>query len=125
MSTYSEEWKPAKTLISRRKVLASLGMAGVVLASEGMLGKAGFVNQANATTVTTYAVKDIANLRSISAGGLTANDLALVEGYYGGSDEGGGRFYWDSTSAASDNGGTVILPSGYGGTGRWVRIITP
>lgn len=121
----NEESPPAKTGISRRKLLASLGMAGVVLASEGVLGGTGWIPAARAATVTTYAVRDIANLRTIPTGGLAADQLAFVAGYYSGSDEGGGLFYWDASATAADNGGTVIVPNGYGGAGRWKRIISP
>ena len=39
------------------------------------------------------------------------------------SDGGGGVFSWDSTSTATENGGT-ILESDAGGTGRWLRQFT-
>lgn len=110
-------------ILSRRKLIAALGAAGVALASEGLLGKGGFVKTADAATVTISAVKDIAILKSISPAGLAANDLTVVEGYYLAGDGGGGSFYWDSASTEADNGGTVILPAGYAGTGRWKRVI--
>lgn len=116
---------PPHSMISRRKLLASIGMAGAVMASESVLGGAGLINKASAATVTTYAVQNIANLKTISASGLAANQLAFVQGYYSPNDEGGGQFYWDAASTATDNGATVIVPSGYSGTGRWRRIMTP
>ena len=46
-----------------------------------------------------------------------------VGGYYTVGDGGGGIFYWDASSSAADNGGSVILPTGHTGNGRWLRII--
>ena len=43
-----------------------------------------------------------------------------VSGYYSEGDDGGGRFYWDSTSTEADNGGTIIQATGIT-TGRWKR----
>lgn len=53
-----------------------------------------------------------------------SNVSALVRGYYANGDGGGGMFFWDALSTASDDGGSVILPTGYLGTGRWKRLIT-
>ena len=36
-------------------------------------------------------------------------------------DGGAGPFDWDATCADADNDGTVILPTGHSGSGRWVR----
>lgn len=36
-------------------------------------------------------------------------------------DGGGGKFKWDSSSSASDNGGTIIAADA-GGIGRWLRV---
>ena len=46
-----------------------------------------------------------------------------VGGYYTVGDGGGGIFYWDASSSAADDGGSVILPTGHAGNGRWVRIV--
>ncbi len=52
----------------------------------------------------------------------TTNANVEVLGYYTSGDGGGGEFYWNSTSTATDNGGTVIQVTGVS-TGRWIRII--
>jgi hypothetical protein len=44
-----------------------------------------------------------------------------VKGYHAGSDVGGGIFYWNATSWATPNGGTIVSP---GGQGRWFRVTT-
>lgn len=36
-------------------------------------------------------------------------------------DGGGGRFKWDASTSAADNGGTIIAPDA-GGVGRWFRV---
>lgn len=54
-------------------------------------------------------VESVAALRAISGTGLTGG--ALVAGYYQAGDNGGGIFYWDSVSAAGDDGGLVFAPA--------------
>lgn len=60
---------------------------------------------------------------SVSALRLTsplAGDLAELTGYYAAGDGGGGSFYWDNVSTATDNGGTIIKASPT--NGRWFRV---
>lgn len=52
------------------------------------------------------------------------NIVAMVDGYYAKGDDGGGPFYWLTTSTATDDGGSVINPTGHVGAGRWIRIIS-
>ena len=47
-------------------------------------------------------------------------DTAIMLGFYAATGTGGGIFYWDSTSTATHNIGTVIQPAA-GGVGRWLR----
>lgn len=60
-------------------------------------------------------VGSIAQLRAL-ASGASVNVL----GYYTPGDGGGGLFYYNVASTATDNGGTVIAPNS--GVGRWLRI---
>jgi hypothetical protein len=60
-------------------------------------------------------VTTIAALKALTCGGE-----ADVLGYYTPGDGGGGRFYFDATSTATDDTGLVIAPTG--GSGRWIRI---
>jgi hypothetical protein len=62
----------------------------------------------------------IAALR-LRSGTTTAN-AAKTLGYYSAGDGGENTFYWDSTSVASDNGGTVIKPTSVSGAGRWLAV---
>ena len=48
-------------------------------------------------------------------------DSLIVQGYYATGDNGGGEFYWDATSTATANDGTIIQATGVT-TGRWIRI---
>lgn len=48
--------------------------------------------------------------------------VVSVQEYATGTGIGGGQFRWDATSAAADNSGTVINPTGNAGSGRWHRI---
>ena len=65
--------------------------------------------------------KNIAALRAV----VPAADGAdiLVQDYFAPGSGGGGVFRWSAASVAADNGGTVILPTGHSGAGRWLRII--
>jgi len=55
--------------------------------------------------------------------GMVDGQVVEVTSYYASAtpDGGGGRFKWDSTSTATDNGGTIIATDA-GGSGRWRRI---
>ena len=48
------------------------------------------------------------------------NSSINLLGYYARGDGGGGVFYWDATSTATDNGGTIIKAAP--ATGRWLRV---
>ena len=54
--------------------------------------------------------------------GSEKEPVAQTSGYYAAGDGGGNRFYWDGTSGATDNGGTVIKPTFVSGVGRWLAI---
>lgn len=63
-------------------------------------------------------VEDILALKALPSG---SSDYVDVGGYYDKGDGGGGRFFWDGASNASDNTGTVIEPDSAPATGRWIR----
>ena len=50
--------------------------------------------------------------------------MAQTSGYYAAGDGGGNSFYWDSTSGATDNGGTIIKPTFVSGAGRWLAVFS-
>ncbi len=56
--------------------------------------------------------------------GTTIANAAKTLGYYAAGDGGGNSFYWDSTSTATDNAGTVIKPTSVSGAGRWLAVDT-
>jgi hypothetical protein len=60
----------------------------------------------------------IAALKALVGGSYQAVN---VLGYYSAGDGGGGIFYWDGTSAATADNGTIIAPNT--GTGRWLRFL--
>ena len=66
-------------------------------------------------------VQSIAALKALDSTTYSDGDAVTVLGYYAAGDGGGGRFYWDSTNATTDNGGTFIKPTAVSGNGRWVR----
>ena len=56
--------------------------------------------------------------------GSPKEPVAQTSGYYAAGDGGGNSFYWDGTSSATDNGGTIIKPTFVSGAGRWLAIDT-
>ena len=78
---------------------------------EGVLSHNGVILANQVTSIA--ALKLIANADD--------NDIVTVSGYYTPGDGGGGQFYWDASSTATDNGGTVIKVTALS-TGRWLRV---
>lgn len=70
------------------------------------------------TTGDLIFVADIAALRAITK--PTSNTTVLVQKYYTGLNGGGGVYNWFASSASTDNGGSVINPTGNLSTGRWL-----
>lgn len=68
------------------------------------------------------SVDTIAALRLKS--GTTKANAAQTLGYYAAGDGGGNSFYWDSTSVATDNSGTIIKPTSVSSAGRWLAVDT-
>jgi hypothetical protein len=75
------------------------------------------------------SVKSLTDLRSTTHRAFAARknivkDKPLVNmlGYYDPNDGGGGTFFYDDTSTAVDNAGTIIKPASVSGPGRWKRI---
>lgn len=64
-------------------------------------------------------VATIAALKALSVTNYTTGQQASVAGYYSSTDGMGGIFVYNSSSSATDNGGTVIQPTV--GSGRWLR----
>jgi len=56
--------------------------------------------------------------------GTTTANAAKTLGYYAAGDGGGNAFYYDTTSTATDNGGTIIKPTSVSGAGRWLAVNT-
>ena len=69
----------------------------------------------------TYVVKNIIELQRVK--GLKHGDTVLLQGYYLSNDGGGGFFYWDETSEAEVNNGTVF--SNGEAVGRFIREHSP
>lgn len=67
------------------------------------------------------AVSNITGLEDFTTTTLITGSQLSVAGYYTPGDGGGGIFYYDATSTATPNGGTIFSPNG--GIGRWFRIL--
>jgi|694.fasta_scaffold89200_4 hypothetical protein len=63
-------------------------------------------------------VDNVAALKALTVSGITDGQLYITRGYYSDNDGGQGTYIYDSASAASDNGGTVIAPTA--GSGRFL-----
>lgn len=111
--------------LSRRKMLATIGVAGAAIATGGWLG--GGLAASASVQGAVYgdgsccepAALTVAELRTMAG---PAPARVRVLGYYAANDGGGGLFYWDAASSAADNGGTVIQPTGVA-SGRWIRLV--
>jgi len=66
------------------------------------------------------SVNTVTDLQSLPV--PAANTSIEVLGYYTPGDGGGGTFYWNAASTAAANSGTIFVPYGYVGTGRWHRL---
>jgi len=65
----------------------------------------------------------VANLAALKAiTNYTAPGIVLMLGYASQGDGAWGIFWWNSTDATADNGGTVIQPSAAPATGRWNKL---
>ena len=53
---------------------------------------------------------------------ITDGEVITTTGYYAVGDGGHMTYRWDAASTATDNGGTIILPDGHSGPGRWIAI---
>jgi hypothetical protein len=73
-----------------------------------------------ATSIMTTQATSIAELKTYGAS-MSDGDSLEILGYSTAGDGGGGTFYWDATSTAADNGGTIIQATGVT-TGRWLRV---
>lgn len=63
-------------------------------------------------------VDNVAALKALTVSGIADGQLYITRGYYSDNDGGQGAYIYDSASAASDNGGTVIAPTA--GSGRFL-----
>src|SRR5215217_3590989 len=66
-------------------------------------------------------VDTIVNLYNVQ--GTDRSRTAIVGGYNWVGDGGGGVFFWDASSTAGENYGTIIVPTSSPG-GRWLRVYT-
>ncbi|MBP8110990.1 MAG: right-handed parallel beta-helix repeat-containing protein [Agitococcus sp.] len=86
------------------------------------------VTQFDKDRIASLGSTQVQSFNSIAAlrlrSGTTIANAAKTLGYYSAGDGGGNSFYWDSTSTATDNAGTVIKPTAVSGAGRWLAVDT-
>ena len=82
------------------------------------------VTQFDKDRIASLGSTQVQSFNSIAAlrlrSGTSIANAAKTLGYYSAGGGGGNSFYWDSTSTATDNGGTVIKPTAVSGAGRWL-----
>lgn len=81
-----------------------------------------FRNQYQWIAVGSSQISSVVELRNTISDIGQPTTIIILKGYYVEGDGGGGTFYWDATSTAADNGGTVIKPTSISGAGRWIRF---
>lgn len=72
------------------------------------------------TTGATEGAGVVDTITDLRALGEAAFSTVETLGYYAAGDAGGSLYYWDATSTAADNGGSIIAPLVSDGTGRWL-----
>jgi len=84
------------------------------------------VTQFDKDRIASLGSTQVQSFNSIAAlrlrSGTAIANAAKTLGYYVAGDGGGNSFYWDGTSTATDNGGTVIKPTAVSGAGRWLAV---
>ena len=63
-------------------------------------------------------VDNVAALKALTVSSIADGQLYITRGYYSDNDGGQGTYIYDSASAATDNGGTIIAPTS--GSGRFL-----
>jgi len=84
------------------------------------------VTQFDKDRIASLGSTQVQSFNSIAAlrlrSGTTIANAAKTLGYYEEGDGGDNSFYWDGTSTATDNAGTVIKPTAVSGAGRWLAV---
>lgn len=84
------------------------------------------VTQFDKDRIASLGSTQVQSFNSIAAlrlrSGTAIANAAKTLGYYSAGDGGGNSFYWDGTSVATDNGGTIIKPTSVSGAGRWLAV---
>jgi len=93
-----------------------------------ILKNAAGVTQFDKDRIASLGSTQVQSFNSIAAlrlrSGTTIANAAKTLGYYSAGDGGANAFYWDGTSVATDNGGTIIKPTSVSGAGRWLAVDT-
>lgn len=105
-------------LATQSNVVAALGYTPASAAGGALSG----LLSVTGVGILALTVSSVAALRAVSFALLQSGTQIEVLGYYSAGDGGGGVFYWNSSATATDDGGTVINPTGNSGAGRLLRM---
>lgn len=81
-----------------------------------------FDEASGAVKQTYLSVPSVSALKALSVNGLVLGSAIQLLGFSTPGDGGQGQYFYDPSSAASDNGGTILSPNS--GSGRWIRNYT-
>ena len=103
----------------------TLTASGLITANDGIDVTGGTLTASGLITankgVTGIQVSSISALESFPV--PTTDGLTMqVLGYSSEGDGGEGVFFWNASSTATADGATIVIPTGYTGTGRWQRL---
>jgi hypothetical protein len=102
------------------RLLLALACAIPAFAQKEALQRAVGTNTVTGSLSSTpFQVSTIAAMKATVVTNVPNGTEVYVTGYYSAGDGGGGTFVYNSSSVATDNGGTVIQPTA--GPGRWLR----
>lgn len=117
-------------VISRRKMLQTLGVGSLLLAGSALLPNLAHAdkdkdnstdNKGEAGPVGKLQVPSVQALLSLPKGQLKENTLVYVSGYFSAGDGGAKIVRWSESSHTADNGGTVHKPASTS-SGRWLVV---
>jgi hypothetical protein len=75
------------------------------------------IEEISGTGGTLSIVSTMADLKALGAGEF---DQVVLAGYYASGDKDARVYTWNGASTATVNNGTVVLPTGHVGAGRWI-----
>jgi hypothetical protein len=112
------------SVVSGLTVVGTASVTGALVApTPGASDSSGNVATTSWVSAKAYLpqARNLAALRAMPVSGFADGATVLLEAYATRGDGGSGLFTWNASSTATDNGGTIVQPTGLSGAGRWLR----